>query len=152
MNQEQTRVKFDNITGTLQKLVDQTKVKASLLKLETREVWEDLSKVLFRIQSHLKQDVDQAQLQSHLGLMEARQEWNDFKKELKDYVDQLNAGEKVDHARLQAHLAKMEMADRWNEEKKQWQDSYEDSIKPRLNDYLDEMHEEMETLAKSLRD
>ena len=152
MEEKETRRKFDNITQTLQQLIDQTQVKAGLLKLEAQQTWQDLEKVFFRMQSRLKQNSDEAGLQAHLALMEAREEWREFKKDFSDYVQNLKAGETVDHARLQAHLGKMEMEDRWEKEKKEWQKSYDEKIRPQLKESIDEMEKEMKTMVESLVD
>ncbi len=149
MEEKETREKLDNITGTLQHLIEQTQVKASLLKLEAQQTWQDMEGVFFRIQSKLKQNKDEAGLQAHLAMMEAKQEWEEFKDEFSDYVEKLSAGEKVDHAKVQAHLAKMEMEDRFAKEKKEWEKAYEEKVKPRLKKSMEEMQSEMNTMAKS---
>ena len=60
MDQKKTKVKLDNITHTLQQLIEQTQVKASLLKLETQSAWQDVEKVFFNIKRSLSHDLDEA--------------------------------------------------------------------------------------------
>ncbi len=152
MEEKETREKLDNITQTLQQLIEKTQLKAGLLKLEAQDAWQDLEKIFFRIQSRLKQNSDEAGLQAHLGMMEARADWDEFKKEFPEYVKNLDAGEKVDRARLQAHLAKMELEDRFTEQRKEWTEVYEKEIKPQLQKSMEEMEREMEIMATSMVD
>jgi hypothetical protein len=159
MDKKETTQKSDDITATLQRLIEQAQLKAGLLKLESREAWEDLSKGLEKIQHFLKkdwqqtkEDVDRAQLQAHLGMMEAREEWNEFRDLVQYMVDNTNAGEDIDRARVQMHLAKMDTEDRFKDKKKQWEQTYEKDVKPFLKKSMEQMELDMETMAKSMID
>ena len=159
MTKEETREQLDNITQSLQQLIEQTQVKISLLKLETRPAWQDIEKGLFKVQSFLqkdwgqtKQSLDEAQLQTHLGMMEAREEWNEFKQYLQEAIQNLKTEETFDHSKLQAHLANMEIEDRFQDKRKQWEQDYENEVKPQMKGFMEKMHKDMETMAQSLID
>jgi hypothetical protein len=159
MDQKETQQKLDNITQTLKQLIEQTQVKASLLKLETQDAWQDVEKGFFRIKSYFekdwqqtKQDLGEAQVQAHLGMMEAKEQWNELKEDLGQAIQKLKAQESFDRARLQAHLAKMEASDLYAEKRKEWSDEYETKVKPQIKRSMEEMQKEMETMAKSLID
>jgi len=157
VDKKETKEKLDNITQTLQQLMEQTQVKASLLKLESQDAWQDVEKGFFKIKSYLekdwektKEDVAAAQVQANLGIMEVKEDWDQLKDYLSEAITSLNAKEKFDRTKLQAHLAKMDAEDRFKEKRKKWAQDYE-SLKPQIKSSLEKMQKDMETMVKSLR-
>ncbi len=157
MDKKETKEKLDNITQTLQQLMEQTQVKASLLKLESQDAWQDVEKGFFKIKSYLerdweqtKKDVGEAQVQVNLGIMEAKEDWDQLKDDLSEAIASLNAKEKFDRTKLQAHLAKMDVQDRYKEKRKKWAQDI-DNLKPQIQSSLEKMQKDMERMVKSLQ-
>ena len=157
MDQEETREQLDNITEALKRLIGQTQLKASLLKLEAQSAWKEMEKGLSKIQSYLKkdwkqteQDMGEVQLRTHLAMMEAREEWGEFKDHFSQTIRSLKTEQEYDHAKVQAHLAKMELEDRFKEKKVEWEKNYKTVVKPRIKASMEEMHKEMEIMAQGL--
>ena len=157
MDKKETQEKLDNITQTLKQLMEQTQVKASLLKLESQDAWQDIEKGFFKIKSYLekdwektKEDVAEAQVQANLGIMEAKEDWDQLKDYLTEAINSLNAKEKFDRTKLQAHLAKMDAEDRFKEKRKKWEKDYE-SLKPQIKASLEKMQKDMEAMVKNLK-
>lgn len=147
--EDQTKELADGIAT----LIDQIKVKAGLLKLESKEGIEDLSKGLQKIKNFFyqdyqqtKADMDEARLQAHLAWMEGREDWQ----KMKTHIESLQVQQKIDVASLRAHLAKMEASDYLAEKRQEWKRNYRESIQPEMAGVLRKMKEEVKSLTQSL--